>query len=377
MNKIVRQIKQISQSNGIPMSISKIIEHEDMGLNRSDQHNTSIAYGDILGKSVVFFSYEGNLTTRALIINSKIEKIINDEPIVFVVTQLSANDRRKCLEYGLSFITSDGEMFLPFIGTRLFPRSVRNNEFIIKSFFSPAEQRLALSIVIVQLIFERKKDVKSIPELRSFSIDGDRFIIVGGQRFIGGIGEKISIKNRVTFNRAVSSLVNRGLLNYIGETSDRRYSCLFNSQQFYRKIEKYLLSPIQESGDLVLPDIPHPITGFHPLFSGLTGLAKVTMITDDNATQDYVINRSERKALDYWADNQNSHQEIKCKFQISKYDLRGFNWLIRKVLSYPNNVIDPFHLYTTFKNDNDDRILGEAEELVDRIWLGDFDMKGD
>ena len=117
MNKIVRQIKQISQSNGIPMSISKIIEHEDMGLNRSDQHNTSIAYGNILGKSVVFFSYESNLTTRALIINSKIEKIINDEPIVFVVTQLSANDRRKCLEYGLNFITSDGEMFLPFIGT--------------------------------------------------------------------------------------------------------------------------------------------------------------------------------------------------------------------------------------------------------------------
>jgi hypothetical protein len=377
MKKLVRQIKYISQNSGIPMSISKIIDHEDIDLNRSDQHNTNLAYGDILGESVLFFSYEGDLTTRALIIKSKIEKIINDKPIVFVVTQLSANDRRKCLEYGLSFITSDGEMFLPFIGTRLLPRSTGDDKVVIKNFFGPAEQRLALTIMIVQLIFERRNDANSISELRPFSIDGDRFILVGGKKFIEGVGKKISIKNRVTFNRAVSSLANRGLLNYIGETSDRRYSCLFNSQQFYRKIEKYLLSPIQESGDLVLPDIPHLITGFHPLFSGLTGLAKVTMITDDNVTQDYVINRSEREALDYWADNQNSHQEIKCKFQVSKYDLRGFNWLIRKVLSYPNNVIDPFHLYTIFKNDNDDRILGEAEELVDRIWLGDFDMKGD
>lgn len=372
MRSLLEQVEDISRISGLTMKIEGTLDVSDLKLSRSDQRNTVIANGNILDFAVVFFRYDGNLELRQLPIYSKIRNAFPDKHVVIVTELLSAVEKKAYVNEGISFVASNGEMFIPFVGARLFPSRFSLVQQLNKDLFTPAEQRLALMIVLVQLIFEQRNDAWRIKELKNFSIDGDKLIITGGKAFVDSIGSKVGINTRVTFNRAANSLVNRDLLNYSGETRNRFYSCTMGSQRYFQKIEDFLTFPIQESGKLILSKFPRDNIGVSPLKSGITALSMVTMINDNERTKSYIVDRKEQESLQYWAESIGMEdQEPHNLIQVSKYDLKGFNWLFRLVADYPLDVIDPFHLYIQFKNVVDDRIRGEVEDLLDRVWMED------
>lgn len=377
MTSLDRQIERINRGTGIPVTLEKKIPASTMTvLNRSDQRNTEFILGRIFDKRVLYVSYFGNNELRLLAIIERLRRsqMFSLDAIVVVATQLSAKERKLYLTNAIPFMTTNGEMFLPFIGTRLLPGLVPSMDSSVHEMFSPVEQRLALAILIAQIAFERHIFEFTVREMAPFYVEDGLFCISGGRRFITTIGQQISIKNRATFARATTQLVERGILRYDGETKNRVYSCPYDSRSFFKRIDQFLTSPIQTSGELRLDLDPLEISFLKPLYSGLSGLSKVTMIADEDSLKSFVINRSERKVMDYRVgDEIDENPEADYRLQVSKYDLKGFNELVRLVVKdYPQTVVDPFHLYTMLKEDRDERVQGEVEDLIDQVWNGEW-----
>ncbi|WP_125763986.1 hypothetical protein [Levilactobacillus mulengensis] len=368
MEPLNEQIMRISQEIGVSMAAGEEISSANLPLNRSDQKNTRAALGEVLDQLVFFVAYDGDRVLRPLAFMSRLKQMNPNRPVILCIAQLSTRERRTYLQNAIPFITADGETFLPFLGLRLHPRLAVSSGKIPDEKFASAEQRLALTVLFAQLVLERRQDAENLSEMVPFKHDGDLFLMTGGQRFVSAIGERVGIKNRVTFNRAASQLVKRGLLKFSGETKNRVYSCRFNSRSFFNNIKQFLISPIQNSGSVRLNFYPEEVSEIDALYTGITGLAKVTMIGDDTKLKTLVVSRSERNLLDCWADKVSPSVTPVCVLQISRYDLNGFNWLFRLGADYPKDVVDPIHLFTMFRNDSDERTQGEAAELVDQIW---------
>lgn len=368
--KLVNQLEYISQSTGIPVTIGESVSTSTLSLSRSDQNNTVVVQGTILDKSVLFMSYGGQRDLRPLGLYARVSQV-NRDPLVFIFPQLSANERHEYLKNRMPFMTSDGEMFLPFMGTRLLPEAVNDSPGIAGNPLASAAQRLALTIVLAQLIFERHPEkAKVCPELAAFRTTDDRFLIKSGQCFASTIGKQVSINNRVTFSRAVKPLVAHGWLKSIGETKERVYTCELDSRRFFDQIAPFLVSPVQSVDLVQLAKASVESASKNFLYSGLTGLSKVTMISDNRKQQTVIMDRSRRQTLRTTVDADTDERKVACEVQVSKYQLSGFNTLFRLIANYPKNVLDPFHLYVLFRNDMDERTQGEAEELVDQIWNG-------
>lgn len=127
------------------------------------------------------------------------------------------------------------------------------------------------------------------------------------------------------------------------------------------------MSPVQSVDLVQLAKASVESASKNFLYSGLTGLSKVTMISDNRKQQTVIMDRSRRQTLRTTVDADTDERKVACEVQVSKYQLSGFNTLFRLIANYPKNVLDPFHLYVLFRNDMDERTQGEAEELVDQI----------
>jgi hypothetical protein len=64
-----------------------------------------------------------------------------------------------------------------------------------------------------------------------------------------------------------------------------------------------------------------------------------------------------------------SNIKEKVNLQTERYNLKIFNELFRKIYSdYRPNFVDPIHLFLMYQNSKDDRLLGELDDLLDKIW---------
>lgn len=369
MDRIISQLHQISQGTGIPIVVGEAVRPATVAMGPSDQKNTLLVQGTILDQAVLFLVYNGQRALRPVVLFPQIKQSTNT-PIVLLATQLSTVERREYLRHLLPFMTSDGEMFLPFMGTRLLPGLVTEQQVLPPDKLAPAEQRLALTLVMAQLIFERSPDhAQTRPEFAAFSTVNDRFLIKSGQRFADTIGKQVNINNRVTFNRAAKQLVARGWLKALGETKDRVYACQFNSRRLFEQIAPFLTSPVQNANRVQFAEFPTSTIAADFLYSGVSALSKVTMISDNQALPIIIIDRTQRQKV-LSAGQSQLGAASGCEVQVSKYQLAGFNRLFKQIQDYPENVLDPFHLYALYQDDRDERTQGEVAELVDQIWNG-------
>ncbi|USJ86675.1 hypothetical protein [Lactiplantibacillus pentosus] len=322
MDRIISQLHQISQGTGIPIAVGEAVESSTVAMGPSDQKNTLLVQGTILDQAVLFLVYNGQHALRPVVLFPQIKQSTNT-PIVLLATQLSTVERREYLRHLLPFMTSDGEMFLPFMGTRLLPGLVTEQQMLPPDKLAPAEQRLALTLVMAQLIFEHSPDhAQTRPELAAFSTANDRFLIKSGQRFADTMGKQVNINNRVTFNRAAKQLVARGWLKALGETKDRVYACQFNSRRLFEQIAPFLTSPVQNANRVQFAEFPTSTIAADFLYSGVSALSKVTMISDNQALP--TIKR--QKVLS--AGQSQLGAASGCEVQVSKYQLGGFNQLL-------------------------------------------------
>nr|WP_231103722.1 hypothetical protein [Lactiplantibacillus pentosus] len=136
MDRIISQLHQISQGTGIPIAVGEAVAPSTVAMGPSDQKNTLLVQGTILDQAVLFLVYNGQRALRPVALFSRIKQSTTT-PIVLLATQLSMAERREYLQNLLPFMTSDGEMFLPFMGTRLLPGLVAEQQMLPPGQASP------------------------------------------------------------------------------------------------------------------------------------------------------------------------------------------------------------------------------------------------
>jgi len=374
-NSVHDLLKTFRRENGIPIEVTEPMK---VTLSNIERKTASVYKAHIYNQDINLIYSEGPSMRRALNVANKVRKNSSLEIVLFVA-QLNKSDRALLLSESQPFITLEGETFLPFIGTRLFPNrnKMENDNYVL----SPGGQRLFLFILMLMLLAE--KDSKQFYETygKSFRVtDTNVFVFKVGQEFYEDFGKDIEINNRLSFSRAANDLISHELLKASGETRNRIYTFPLGSKDYFQLGKSYLQSPVQKNelrfSSLDNTEIMNTLNLSEYMKSGLTALSKVTMISDEGinvlvtskkmiSTIPESINKTSQNKK-YRLFNYGTEFEI----QTQRYDLNFFNVLYRRVdKNYPSNVVDPFNLYLMFLGQNNDiRVTDELETMLDNIW---------
>lgn len=370
MDKWITNLNNIQKKYGFPLHQIKEYTVRLSQMTILDRKNTHFYEGEIQGNHIVIMAVDEINIKRIRNLISKLEDTLNDQTeIVLVLTQVTKADRKQLLNGLISFITLDGEFFLPKLNIKLLP-------------VSPLTESSEIPLTImgqklfILLVMDMINQEKSIDKNDLSYVENGFYKFKGGSIFIEKIGKAIGINNRVSFNRAITDLIKHGLIKTVGETNDKQYYADLNSKVFFKTGERYLQSPIKNQELLIKYD-DNSIKTFTDgtLISGNSALNQVTMISYDGP-KTYVVNKDSSKLISEKYQNtlvnSNENHDSPNKniiiFQTEKYNLNFFNKMFRQCSKYPTKIVDPLHLYLMFLNSNDDRVLGEVEELLNSIW---------
>lgn len=362
-------IKNIQKNTGISINLINEVPAAKLNVNES---KFSIYTAEILKTDVNVLFFRGNEIKWATNMMSRVSKVNNWNNIL-IVTQLKKSDRQILLEKQVAFITAEGEMFLPFLGTRLFPN--QSNLQVKNEKLSPVGQRLYMFILFMLLLLEKNEQAFiKMNDKKIMDTDGVLFTFKGGQNFYDSFGRMLEINNRMSFLRAADDLIAHGLLKSSGSTLGKKYTTTLGAEKYFKAGINYLESPVgTKKLNLGMLDSQKIEIQNKSKFmkSGFTALSEVTMIEDNQwktLVTDKVTFNSNFRDMSSIIDDFNN--ELKFSIQIEKYNLRFFNVLYRRVdKEYPHDIIDPLNLYLMFFNENNDvRVFGELEDMLDNVW---------
>jgi len=375
INNISDQLDYFRRESGISVEIKKQLE---IPMSNLDKRVSVVYRASILSREINLVDYQARNVKRAVSIIQRIREN-NEFDSVIMVTQLGKDDRKFLIEKGISFITLEGEIFLPFLGTKLFPNKIKM--FNDNKTLSPVGQRLYMFILMMMLMAEKNRAV--FVEIGAKNIlvnDLGQLVIKGGQEFYSRVGKNIGIKNRISFSRATNDLISHGLLKASGETVDRIYTYPLESRAYFEAGLEYLVSPVHEKelkfDSAVNRGIVETLDYSKLLKSGFTGLSQVTMISD-NQRKTFVTDKNMFNTLSNTVIREASESmgepfntDLKFLIQVQKYDLNFFNVLYRQTdKEYPGDVVDPLDLYLMMSKENyDERVDSELEDMLDNIW---------
>lgn len=375
INNISDQLDYFRRESGISVEIKKQLE---IPMSNLDKRVSVVYRASILSREINLVDYQARNVKRAVSIIQRIREN-NEFDSVIMVTQLGKDDRKFLIEKGIPFITLEGEIFLPFLGTKLFPNKIKmlnDNKTL-----SPVGQRLYMFILMMMLMAEKNRAVFVEMGARNILVnDLGQLVIKGGQEFYSRVGKNIGIKNRISFSRATNDLISHGLLKASGETVDRIYTYPLESRAYFEAGLEYLVSPVNEK-ELKFDaadnkDIVETLDYSKLLKSGFTGLSRVTMISD-NRRKTFVTDKNMFNTLSNTVIRETSESmgepfntDLKFLIQVQKYDLNFFNVLYRQTdKEYPGDVVDPLDLYLMMSKENyDERVDSELEDMLDNIW---------
>ncbi|MFC6176263.1 hypothetical protein ACFQAV_05395 [Companilactobacillus huachuanensis] len=374
MNNISDKLDYFRRESGISVEIKKQLE---IPMSNLDKKVSVVYCASILNREINLIDYQTRSVKRAAVIIQRIKEN-NELNSVVMVTQLSKDDRKFLIKQGIPFITLEGEIFLPFLGAKLFPNKIKifnDNKTLL-----PVGQRLYMFILMMMLIVEKNR--VAFVEMGDKNIlinDLKQLVIKGGQKFYSRVGKRIGIHNRISFSRATNDLISHGLLKASGETVDRIYTYPLGSRAYFEAGLEYLVSPVNGKElkfDAVdNKDVVETLDYSKLMKSGFTALSKVTMISDDwrktfvadkdmfNTLSDTVIKKTGESIVEPF------NTDLQFLIQVQKYDLQFFNVLYRQAdKEYPEDVVDPFNLYLMMSKENyDERVDSELEEMLDNI----------
>ncbi|ALB29618.1 MULTISPECIES: hypothetical protein [Companilactobacillus] len=375
INNISDQLDYFRRESGISVEIKKQLE---IPMSNLDKRVSVVYRASILSREINLVDYQARNVKRAVSIIQRIREN-NEFDSVIMVTQLGKDDRKFLIEKGIPFITLEGEIFLPFLGTKLFPNKIKM--FNDNKTLSPVGQRLYMFILMMMLMAEKNRAV--FVEIGAKNIlvnDLGQLVIKGGQEFYSRVGKNIGIKNRISFSRATNDLISHGLLKASGETVDRIYTYPLESRAYFEAGLEYLVSPVHEKelkfDSAVNRGIVETLDYSKLLKSGFTGLSQVTMISD-NQRKTFVTDKNMFNTLSNTVIREASESmgepfntDLKFLIQVQKYDLNFFNVLYRQTdKEYPGDVVDPLDLYLMMSKENyDERVDSELEDMLDNIW---------
>jgi len=378
MNNWLSDLKDLKRKYGFPLDNIQPFEIQLPNMTILDRKLFGFFRCSLEDIHVILITIDELNISRTKIILQRTRRLIREDwEIIFVFKQLKSNERREALSNSIPFVTLDGESFIPNLNIRLYPAPNADNE--LDTHLTLMGQRLFMFIVMDMLSFERKnRGITFLDnEYDATKVENRIYRFNGGSNFYITIGRRIGIRNRVSFNRAANDLIKHNLIKPIGETRKREYYVPLNSRFFFKSGQKYLQSPIKNMGTLFLSPVNSVLSSVDtpPIFSGNSALEKYTMISYDGPMV-FAASSSEINIISslFPTKSINSNRILNSItneyviFQKEKYDLKIFSKIFSSFTKYTSKIVDPLHLFLIFKDSNDERILGEIEQLLDEVW---------
>lgn len=242
---------------------------------------------------------------------------------VLLVSTLTNYKKKKLLSERMAFLSSDGQMYMPFLGLYLKKDTETHEKEAYTDEFPPSVQMVFLAILY------GKNDAFCQEELSDLL----------------GI-------SHMTASRALEQLVSLKLLEYTtgGKTGRKKLYFCRDKKMFFQEGKQYLINPIKKSFFVCkVPD------GVRTYFGGLSALSQKTLLGEpDHEILSAPLN-AEKYLLPYLVAKEVGQEEHFTEIQLMKYDIGRLT---------DDNCVDPISTIYSIK-DKDDRIEIAIDELME------------
>lgn len=240
-------------------------------------------------------------------------------PAVLILEKCTARQRKALIDGNVAFIVNNRQIYLPFMGI------------LLQEIFSPesSDELRLLPSAQVLLFFYIYSGLKELPVKRI--CESLPFSAMSVSRAVRQLEES---KLLCTYKIGVNKII----------TSD------FHGRELYEKAESVLRTPVKKQGYLEKKPIDHPYK------AGLTALSEYTMLNPP---------RVNTFALEKLSD-----ETMRLEQNLTDADTQQCIqlWTYNPQILARNGCVDVLSLHQSLKNEDDERIQGELEELLEKFW---------
>ncbi|MBQ2275717.1 MAG: helix-turn-helix domain-containing protein [Lachnospiraceae bacterium] len=285
----------------------------------TDRYSLRIAF--LNQKKVIFAYVKGDVEPASTIKKHflLIHKVAS-LPIVLILNKCSARQRKALIKASIPFVVENKQIFLPFMGMLLQEKYDCDCNTVVS--LMPSSQ-----VLLFYYIYSKKKEL-----LMSEIVDALGF-------------------SAMTITRAVKQLEAIGLINTYKKGVLKIITSEYMGRELYEKASDYLCSPIQKKGYIEKCDIPKGICK-----AGYYALSEYSMLNPPKILS-YATEKLKDKSIQL--EDKLSDSEMQQSIEIWTYD--------PDILAM-DGCVDILSLHQSLKEDFDERVQGEINEILDKYW---------
>lgn len=315
--------KYINDILGVNFQLNKLAENK---LNILPYYLKNIYVfntGNLFNKQLIFISKtnEETATTKQYRKHIDIIKEAFKCPVVLILYEIEAYNRKRLIEKKVSFIVPGKQMFLPHLFIDL--KEIKTNIKRGKNKLQPAAQYILLYYLL-------KSDLHGINFSEMQNIFG--------------------YSSLMTITRAMYELQDIGICKIEGN-KEKNVVFDINKLDIWVKVLPYLINPVKKR--FYIEKLPDKELIY---ISGITALSKYSDIADDMKPH-YAIADSDFKLL----------QKTKKIHQINNMEGKFCleTWKYSPGLLAINNVVDPLSIYLVYKDNENERIEAAINTIIE------------
>ncbi len=320
--------KYLKEHFGVVAKIWPLSKNELAKLPLYLRGNYVLYNGSIVEQNIIWAKVksDGNYTPDQIKKQGQQLKQFLGLPIVFVFDEIESWERKRFLERRISFVQPFRQMYIPELFLQLndsIRSSENKNESRSKYLTPPAQCVLLYHLEVASL---EKKPFQEIAKMVQYST--------------------------MTVSRIIKELHRFELVAIEGV---KEKSIRFNSQgkALWEKILPILSSPVREVWftDQILNDN-------HFRIGGDTALSTFTMLSESNR-KTYVTGKDEFRSMKTLG----ALKSLDKKYGDNRIEV----WLYNPVILSENKNVDKLSLYLSLKHEEDERVKGALEDLINEI----------
>jgi DNA-binding MarR family transcriptional regulator len=254
---------------------------------------------------------------------TRAKELLDNSDLVLVAETIPSYDRQRLIGYGVQFIVPGTQMFMPMIHIDLRERFLQPKK-------AKENLRISAQPVLLAGMYGLLKQSFSIKDLmHEFSLS------------------KSNVK------RVFDDLEALGLIETYTEVRERYARFNYSGKELWDKTQHLLKSPVKKK--VYIKELPNILFNFQCI-SGLTALSHYSMLVAPKL-ETRAISEKEWKSVKGYEITQYPDEAI-IEYEIWDYDPRYF---------VNNDVVDKISLYLSLKDDEDERVQGELERMMETI----------
>lgn len=240
-------------------------------------------------------------------------------PAVLILEKCTARQRKALIEGNIAFVVEDRQIYLPFLGVLL--QEVFSPESVTKLSLLPSAQMLLFYYIYIK--------EAELP--------------------MNHISDKLQL-SAMSVSRAVKQLEETGLLHTYKMGVNKIITSDFRGRELYNKSLIFLRSPVKKQGFLEKDAFDQACK------AGLTALSEYTMLNPPR--------------IDTFALEQLPDRVAKMEQNLTDADAQQCVqlWTYNPQILARNGRVDILSLHQSLKDEADERIQSELEELLENFW---------